>query len=54
MSTINADGIVHVNAKDKATGKDQLMTIASLSGLSNKDIEHMVADTEKYADADKA
>ncbi|KAI6027993.1 hypothetical protein PISMIDRAFT_91761 [Pisolithus microcarpus 441] len=51
---INADGIVHVNAKDKATGKDQSMTIASSSGLSNKDIEHMVADTEKYTDADKA
>ncbi|KAI6037083.1 hypothetical protein PISMIDRAFT_109801 [Pisolithus microcarpus 441] len=51
---INANGIVHINAKDKATRKDQSMTIASSSGLSNKDIEHMVADTEKYADADKA
>ncbi|KAI6137402.1 putative heat shock protein 2 [Pisolithus sp. B1] len=51
---INANGIVHVNTKDKATGKDQSMTIASSSGLSDKDIEHMVANTEKYADADKA
>ncbi|KAI5987076.1 Hsp70 protein-domain-containing protein [Pisolithus albus] len=53
---IDADGpgIVHVNAEDKATGKDQSMTIASSSGLSDKDIEHMVADAEKYADADKA
>ncbi|KIK18743.1 hypothetical protein PISMIDRAFT_108834 [Pisolithus microcarpus 441] len=51
---INADGIVHINTKDKATGKDQSMTIASSSGLSNKDIERMVADAEKYADADKA
>ncbi|KAI6115892.1 mitochondrial heat shock protein SSC1 precursor [Pisolithus sp. B1] len=51
---IDADGIVHVNAKDKATGKDQSMTIASSSGLSDKDIERMVADAEKYADADKA
>ncbi|KAI6044552.1 heat shock protein [Pisolithus marmoratus] len=51
---IDADGIVHVTAKDKATGKDQSMTIASSSGLSDKDIERMVADAEKYADADKA
>ncbi|KAI6099064.1 heat shock protein 70 family [Pisolithus sp. B1] len=51
---IDADGIVHINAKDKATGKDQLMTIASSSGLSDKDIERMVANAEKYADADKA
>src|SRR5580693_7075222 len=43
------DGIVHVNAKDKATGKDQSMTIASSSGLSDKDIEKMVSDAEQYA-----
>ncbi|KAI6106351.1 Hsp70 protein-domain-containing protein [Pisolithus croceorrhizus] len=49
-----ANGIVHINAKDKATGKDQLMTIASSPGLSDKNIEHMVVDAEKYADADKA
>jgi len=48
------DGIVHVNAKDKATGKDQSMTIASSSGLSDKDIEKMVSDAELYAEADKA
>ncbi|KNZ74929.1 Heat shock 70 kDa protein [Termitomyces sp. J132] len=40
---IDADGIVNVSAKDKATGKDQSMTIASSSGLSDKDIEKMVA-----------
>lgn len=51
---IDADGIVHVNAKDKATGKDQSMTIASSSGLSDKDIEKMVSDAEQYAETDKA
>ena len=48
------DGIVHVNAKDKATNKDQSMTIASSSGLSDKEIERMVAESEQYAEADKA
>ena len=48
------DGIVHVTAKDKATGKDQSMTIASSSGLSDKDIEKMVADAEAFAESDKA
>ncbi|PFH52165.1 hypothetical protein AMATHDRAFT_57512, partial [Amanita thiersii Skay4041] len=51
---IDADGIVHVNAKDKATGKDQSMTIASSSGLSDKDIEKMISDAEQYAETDKA
>ncbi|KAG8829041.1 70-kilodalton heat shock protein [Serendipita sp. 399] len=51
---INADGIVNVSAKDKATGKDQSMTVASSSGLSDKDIERMVDDAEKFADEDKA
>jgi molecular chaperone DnaK len=49
-----ADGIVNVSAKDKATGKDQSMTIASSSGLSDKDIEKMVSDAEQYAETDKA
>ncbi|KAJ3522494.1 hypothetical protein NMY22_g11870 [Coprinellus aureogranulatus] len=48
----DADGIVNVPAKDKATGKDQSMTIALSSGLSDKDIERMVADAE-FAEADK-
>ena len=43
-----------MTAKDKATGKDQSMTIASSSGLSDKDIERMVEESEKYAEADKA
>ncbi|KAJ3513972.1 hypothetical protein NLJ89_g2639 [Agrocybe chaxingu] len=51
---IDADGIVNVSAKDKATGKDQSMTIASSSGLSDKDIEKMVSDAEQYAETDKA
>ena len=51
---IDADGIVNVGAKDKATNKDQSMTIASSSGLSDKDIERMVHDAEQYAETDKA
>lgn len=50
---IDADGIVNVSAKDKATNKDQSMTIASSSGLSDKDIEKMVSDAEQFAEADK-
>ncbi|KAF8518445.1 heat shock protein 70 family [Gautieria morchelliformis] len=51
---IDADGIVNVSAKDKATNKDQSMTIASSSGLSDKDIERMVTESEQFAEADKA
>jgi len=43
-----------VSAKDKATDKDQSMTIASSSGLSDKEIERMVSDAEEYAEQDKA
>ncbi|KAI0333015.1 heat shock protein [Cubamyces sp. BRFM 1775] len=50
---IDADGIVHVTAKDKATNKDQSMTIASSSGLSDRDIERMVEEAEQYAETDK-
>ena len=48
------DRIVNISAKDKATGKDQSMTIASSSGLSEKDIEKMVSDAEQFAETDKA
>ncbi|EJD40402.1 heat shock protein [Auricularia subglabra TFB-10046 SS5] len=51
---IDADGIVNVSAKDKATNKDQSMTIASSSGLSDKEIERMIEESEKYGEADKA
>ncbi|ROW05768.1 hypothetical protein VMCG_05262 [Cytospora schulzeri] len=50
---IDADSIVHVHAKDKSTNKDQSITIASGSGLSDHEIEQMVQDSEKYAEADK-
>ncbi|KAF2145226.1 uncharacterized protein K452DRAFT_221539 [Aplosporella prunicola CBS 121167] len=50
---IDADSIVHVHAKDKSTNKDQSITIASGSGLSDNEIENMVNDAEKYAEADK-
>ena len=51
---IDADGIVNVGAKDKATNKDQSMTIAAGSGLSEQEIERMVNDAEQHAEADKA
>ncbi|PFH59584.1 hypothetical protein XA68_12128 [Ophiocordyceps unilateralis] len=50
---IDADSIVHVHAKDKSTNKDQSITIASGSGLSENEIQQMVQDSEKYAEADK-
>lgn len=50
---IDADGIVHVSAKDKATGKDQSITIAASSGLSDSEIENMINQAEEHAEADK-
>ncbi|KAJ5402537.1 Chaperone DnaK [Penicillium crustosum] len=50
---IDADSIVHVNAKDKSTNKDQSITIASGSGLSDAEIQSMVEESEKYAETDK-
>jgi molecular chaperone DnaK len=50
---IDADSIVHVHAKDKSTNKDQSITIASGSGLSDSEIQSMVEDSEKYAESDK-
>jgi molecular chaperone DnaK len=43
-----------VSAKDKATGKDQSMTITLSSGLSDKEIECMVVDAKQYVEQDKA
>ncbi|KAF3161424.1 70-kilodalton heat shock protein [Orbilia oligospora] len=51
---IDADSIVHVHAKDKSTNKDQSITIASGSGLSDSEIQSMVDDAERYAETDKA
>ncbi|HXI87706.1 MAG TPA: molecular chaperone DnaK [Parvularculaceae bacterium] len=50
---IDANGIVHVNAKDKATNKEQSIRIQASGGLSDKDIEKMVKDAEAHADEDK-
>ncbi|MEO1135472.1 MAG: molecular chaperone DnaK [Pseudomonadota bacterium] len=51
---IDANGIVHVSAKDKATNKEQSIRIQASGGLSDDDIEQMVKDAEANADADKA
>ncbi|KAL7310526.1 Hsp70 ATPase ssc1 [Mucor circinelloides] len=51
---IDADGIVNVHAKDKATNRDQSITIAASSGLSNDEIENMIQEAEKNAEADRA
>jgi molecular chaperone DnaK len=50
---IDADSIVHVHAKDKSTNKDQSITIASGSGLSDSEIQNMVEDAEKYRSQDE-
>ena len=50
---IDANGIVSVGAKDKATGKEQTITIQASGGLSDDDIEKMVKDAEENAEADK-
>ena len=50
---IDANGILNVSAKDKATGKEQSIVIKASSGLSDDEIEKMVADAEANADADK-
>ena len=51
---IDANGILHVSAKDKATSKEQKIRIEASSGLSDSDIDRMVKDAEKNATADKA
>jgi molecular chaperone DnaK len=50
---IDANGIVSVSAKDKATGKEQQIRIQAKSGLSDADIERMVKDAEANAEADR-
>ncbi|MBH0082193.1 MULTISPECIES: molecular chaperone DnaK [unclassified Salinibacterium] len=51
---IDANGIVHVSAKDKGTGKEQSMVITGGSSLSKEDIERMVREGEEHAAEDKA
>ena len=50
---IDANGIVHVSAQDKATGKEQSMTITGQSSLPKDDIERMVRDAEAHAEDDR-
>ncbi|MCG6659520.1 molecular chaperone DnaK [Halomonas campisalis] len=50
---LDANGILHVSAKDKATGKEQSIVIKASSGLSDDEIEQMVRDAEAHADEDK-
>ena len=51
---IDANGILNVSAKDKATGKEQSIVIKASSGLSDEEIENMVKDAEANAEADRA
>ncbi|MGK2887532.1 MAG: molecular chaperone DnaK [Rhodococcus sp. (in: high G+C Gram-positive bacteria)] len=51
---IDANGIVHVTAKDKGTGKENTIKIQDGSGLSKEEIDRMVADAEAHAEEDKA
>ena len=53
MFDIDANGIVHVNAKDLGTGKEQSIQITASSGLSEDEIQQMVKDAEAHADEDK-
>jgi len=50
---IDANGILNVSAKDKATGKEQSIVIKASSGLSDEEVEKMVRDAEAHADEDK-
>ena len=50
---IDADGLIHVSAKDKKTGKEQKITIQSSSGLSDDDIKRMVREAEEHSADDK-
>jgi len=51
---IDADGIINVSARDKASNKDASITVAGSSGLSDAEIEKMVNDAEQFAEQDKA
>jgi molecular chaperone DnaK len=50
---IDANGIVHVSARDRATGKEQSMTITGQSALSKEEIERMIRDAEAHAEEDR-
>ncbi len=50
---IDANGILHVSAKDKATGKEQKIVIKASSGLSDEEVDAMIKDAEAHADEDR-
>jgi molecular chaperone DnaK len=50
---IDANGIVHVSAKDRGTGREQSMTITGGSAMSKDDIDRMIREAEQYADEDR-
>ncbi len=50
---IDANGILHVSAKDKATGKEQKIVIKASSGLSDEEVDKMIKDAEAHADEDR-
>jgi len=50
---LDSDGILHVSAKDKNTGKEQSITIKSSSGLSDEEVEKMIKDAETHVEEDK-
>ncbi len=50
---IDANGIVHVSARDKATGNEQKITITASSGLTEEEIQRMVKDAEEHAEEDR-
>lgn len=52
MFDIDSNGITHVSATDKTTGKEQSITITASSGLSKEEIERIIQDSEKYAEQD--
>lgn len=51
---IDANGILHVSAQDKATGKQQSIVVKASSGLSDEEVEKMISDAELHAEEDKA
>ncbi|MBC7316699.1 MAG: Hsp70 family protein, partial [Chloroflexi bacterium] len=50
---LDADGILHVSAKDKATGREQKITITASSGLTQEEIERMIKEAERHAAEDR-
>src|SRR5436305_797840 len=50
---IDANGVVHVSARDKGTGREQKITITASSGLSKEEVERMVRDAEAHAEEDR-